>query len=419
MPNYSLSPEMTAALRDAGACLSFHPSSIRDPAVGQVLGDIINVLNLQLPRAIDQLINGGAGGGGVAGAQCDEIWLRAIANGGAVPAHLLAGMGNRAASALHAHINEYGGPGVAVPDSAVLARAPAGASLEVLIAAVMDPTRHWFQQTRGYAARPFTCTTPIVYAADVVSHDVVGTTTEYSDTGKALQKLRLTPTGHTDVPVAADWLDVAGAGKEPKKATATADYLDPVAPATYCTVMATPEGEGAPVEVRLYFKVGVEYPNVHEDDILEVFQEADDSWCCMGPHDSPVGALDFNLNHLGSPGTPDARPGWIICEELAGLFPRGYAPGGGGVAVGATDATPTHFHESPGAHAHPYTPTLNVGQDEAYGVSPGITVVTSVEPFPLIQNTGAVDLGATPAAAALPPWYGVAVLKRVNKAGEA
>ena len=209
MPDYSVSAEMAAALRKAGTCLSFDPSSIADPAVAQALGDIINVLNLQLPRAIDQVINGGAGGG-VDGALCDEIWLRAIAKGGAVPAHLLAGMGNRAATALHVHINEFGGPGVAVPDSAVLATAPAGASLEVLTGALMDPTRHWWRQTRGYAARAFTCTDPILYdlPTDAVSHGPILVTTskaEYGWTGKMWARPRLTAEGHVDVPVEADF----------------------------------------------------------------------------------------------------------------------------------------------------------------------------------------------------------------------
>ena len=154
MADYGLSPEMAASLRAADTCLSFDPSSIRDPAVAQMLGDIVNVLNMQLPRAIDQLLGGGAGGGGVAGAQCDEIWLRAIAKDGAVPAHLLAGMGNRAASALHVHINEFGGPGLPLPDSAVPGTAPSATAVLMLESMAFDPVKHGVTQRRRWIEQP-------------------------------------------------------------------------------------------------------------------------------------------------------------------------------------------------------------------------------------------------------------------------
>jgi len=130
-----------------------------------------------------------------------------------------------------------------------------------------------------------------------------------------------------------------------------------------------------------------------------------------------VGALDFNLNHSG--GVPVDRPGWKICTELAGRFPRAYKPDV--AAVGGSGGLETHFHEEGGeAHAHTEQQALDVECGKAYGYEgEGEIAVTLYPPALTEADTTAVGLGATPDANHMPPWYGVAVLKRVNKAGEA
>ena len=386
------------------------------------LANIIRVINFKLPEAMGEALQEAVTNITnvmvAAPTTPDGIWL---GNGPGLPA---GAEGGADGAEVLGHINDYPGAGAAPTPFASTSAAPVGSDYVVATEDLrIDPVRHLAAAGISYVnvAHPFTCVAPIQYdaAAHEVEHGPVGATTLHEDTGRYWKGPRLADdgSGHIADPISpGDFGDLPTATVSTKLATAKDDYADPAGGASYCTVLALPEGEGANVTVRLYYKDGIEYPNVRTGNVISVFKDAGNNWCCTGPHDAPVGALDFNLNHSG--GVPVDRPGWKICTELAGRFPRAYKPDV--AAVGGSGGLETHSHLEGGAHAHTEQQALDVQCGKAYAYEgEGEIAVTLYPPALTEAQTTAVGLGATPEANHMPPWYGVAVLKRVNRAGEA
>lgn len=238
---------------------------------------------------------------------CDEVWI-----------HFDVG------TSVISHVALYAGAGTAVPATAPLSP-PSGAYVEVPTNLMVDPNKHLLTQTPAGAAKPFTCTGKINYnvPTDVVSHNAVTTTTQYSKTGTGgptyLRYARRDSTGHIDAPIAGDWAE-EGLTFE---AVTTSNYT--YQSAGLCQVAALVGVNAVTVDLR--YRVSIEYPNAPAGIIIPVVCTGG-GFVCYGPHDVPLDTIRFLKNFsIGDP----LPPGWVIDDDIKGWIPafEGDSPWGG------------------------------------------------------------------------------------------
>ena len=83
MPTYAVSDSVIKAFADAGMCLDWDLTNIADPAAAALFSEILNLINIQLPAAVDNALPAAESLTGVDNIRGDGIWTQ---RGGAVPA---------------------------------------------------------------------------------------------------------------------------------------------------------------------------------------------------------------------------------------------------------------------------------------------------------------------------------------------
>ena len=280
---------------------------------------------------------------------------------------------------------------------------------------------------------------PIAYSTGEkkISHEAVGTTSEYKSTGKALAIVNLTPTGHMKVPVSGDWAEIPVVPTVPQIATATADY-DPsvdtptvaatLPDSTAITVILFYRGTriGAPGSYSGALSNGCEFPNVRSGQKFTVVKLGA-AWYCTGPHDAALGTIKEMWYDGGAVGPPSV-PGWAglgACDERFLVGKSTAAPFDVAGAVGGSNAEhghaiAAHAHAlndpdggGPGWHRHGATHGHGVSNAVPVASGPDESVVPAtagIDQF--LGDTGMVEIvvqnaALSPATASHVPKYGV------------
>ena len=333
-----------------GLCVSFDSARFAGMPGAIQLQDAFRKIASTLSITLGDYVEGGleAAGNSIG---VDGIWLGL---GPGLPAGAAGGVD---AEGVVGHIANYGGAGVHVPGAALPpATAPAVAVIDDVL---LDPVNHVMSAVWVYAARPFTCTTPIVYtggAPDVISHAAVGASTLDSVSGKYLKGIRPTDdgTGHVADSQAGDYgtLPVVPEYGYLKWAQVTEDYA-PGAGAITCK--AKIENAGVAETVALDYNgtwdgadeasSGSEFPNARVDDRIPVYQDSAGAWRTpTGVHDQPLG----NVIMKSAVPASEPPPGWSRIgsgDSIADHFPKlGATPGTTGGASHHKHTMNMHTH---------------------------------------------------------------------------
>ena len=134
-----------------GVCLDFQlpmfenlPGSEQLQDALRRIRDYAQDLNVVLQNMGDTIITQAADAFG------DDMWTQKLTLGNAVPAHLIAGLGQFAQANYLAHINRFKGKGEALPDSVVPGTAPSPTAVLMLESMAFDPVKHGVTQLRRW-----------------------------------------------------------------------------------------------------------------------------------------------------------------------------------------------------------------------------------------------------------------------------